>query len=247
MKPYYEHAGVRLFHADCRDVLPSLPGGRNGGPKLLLTDPPYGVGMSTTNHRQRALAMATIANDQPADRSVIEMCLDEAWSRLDFYGHAYVFGPFDLARLPHAAGVCELVWDKQFPTMGDIEHPWGKQHEFIQFAIRMDGAVNGKRGGAAARRRGGSVLRHPRPNGSGAKHHISEKPVSLLRELIEMSSRHGDLVLDPFAGSGSTLVAAVIEGRRAVGIELEEPWCEVAAKRLDDLTRQVGLFGGVGI
>jgi site-specific DNA-methyltransferase (adenine-specific) len=65
----------------------------------------------------------------------------------------------------------------------------------------------------------------------------------LLRELIEMSSRHGETVLDPCMGSGSTLVAALLEGRKAIGVELETQWAEVAVKRLQDATQQGALFG----
>jgi DNA modification methylase len=71
--------------------------------------------------------------------------------------------------------------------------------------------------------------------------HPTEKPVMLLRQLIEASSLHGDVVLDPFLGSGSTVVAARTEGRRAVGIEIEERYCEIAAKRL---AQEVLDFGG---
>lgn len=62
--------------------------------------------------------------------------------------------------------------------------------------------------------------------------HPTGKPVALMRQIIESSSLVGDLVLDPFAGAGSTLVAAVVSGRQAIGIELEEKYCERAARRL---------------
>jgi len=67
----------------------------------------------------------------------------------------------------------------------------------------------------------GTVLRHP-----------TEKPVALMRLLIESSSLPGEIVLDPFAGVGSTLVAAVVTGRRAIGIEIDERYAEIAAERL---------------
>ena len=65
--------------------------------------------------------------------------------------------------------------------------------------------------------------------------HPSQKPIALLRQLTEKFSRPGDLILDPFVGSGGTLVAAAELGRRAIGIEIEERYCEIAAKRLEAL------------
>lgn len=245
MKPYYACAGIELYLGDARDVLPTLSHGRDAGATMLLADPPYGVRAHVSGHRVRPLALPTIANDRPEDRPIIEEIIALAWAALiPCHAHAYVFGPFDLSKLRHAAGVADMVWDKVLPTMGDVDRPFGASHERIAFAVKMDGARNAERGGAAARRRRGSVLRHQRPNGSGARLHPTEKPVPLLREIIEMSSRHGDLVLDPCVGSGSTLVAAAIENRRAIGIEIEEAWCEVAAERLRRAQEQLSLLEG---
>jgi site-specific DNA-methyltransferase (adenine-specific) len=77
-----------------------------------------------------------------------------------------------------------------------------------------------------------SVIRCQRPQGAATGRHPNEKPVRLLRELIESSSVMGETVLDPFAGSGSTGVAAALEGRRAVLIEIDERYCELAASRI---------------
>jgi site-specific DNA-methyltransferase (adenine-specific) len=68
--------------------------------------------------------------------------------------------------------------------------------------------------------------------GNGAKRHPTEKPVMLLRQLIEASSLFGETVLDPFMGAGSTLVAAKAEGRKAIGVEVDERYCEIAASRM---------------
>lgn len=78
----------------------------------------------------------------------------------------------------------------------------------------------------------GSVLKYQRIHGGGVDKHPNEKPVPLLRELIECSSRFNEIVLDPFMGSGATIEAAHKEGRRAIGIEQDERWCEMSAKRL---------------
>jgi DNA modification methylase len=242
--PYWQSrdGSIVLHHGDARDVLPTLPQGREGI-DLLLADPPYGVNAKVTGMRSRALPLAGVTNDH--DTSIAWEVLPLAWRCLRFCRHAYVFGPFDLRQLPHATSVIDLVWDKGIHNMGNLSIPWGSSHEPIHFALRKDGPKGAEQGGLVARMRRGTVLRHQRPTASGAKNHVTEKPVPLLRELIEASSCFGDTVLDPFAGSGSTLVAALAEGRRAIGIELEEAWCEVAAKRLDRLTEQGALFAGV--
>lgn len=230
--PFHIRDGVAIYLADARDVLPELPQGRAGA-GLLLTDPPYGTSTSVTGDRSHALALNHVSGDDASNASVVGEVLGAAWRALRFRRHAYIFGPFDISSLTHAGAVTELIWDKQIATMGNLELPWAQRHERISFAIRYDGKVGAARGGLAARLRRGSVLSYPRPHASGAKRHPTEKPVALLRELIECSSVPGDVVLDPFAGSGSTLVAALLEGRGAVGIDLEEPWCEMAAKRVD--------------
>jgi DNA modification methylase len=238
--PHYSAHGIDLFVGDALEILPTLPINRDGA-HLLLMDPPYGVRARATGRRRRQLALDRIAGDE--DDSAASEIVAAAWPHLRPFRHAYVFGRYDFAGVPHATGRCELIWDKMLSTMGDYESPWASAHEYIQFALRSDGAVNKAAGGHLARVRSGSVLHCPRPNGSGARHHISEKPVPLLRTLIEMSTRPQELILDPCVGSGSTLVAALLEGRRAIGIELEVQWADIAAERLRKLTEQGNLFG----
>jgi DNA modification methylase len=240
VKPYYDAHGITLYVGDARDILPTLRHGRDGF-DILIADPPYGVEARPGGHRRIALALERISGDESRDAGV--EIVDAAWRALcNSHRHAYVFGPFPLSVYADAGGCCELIWDKM--VIGLPRGQWCQQHEYIQFAIRGTGPVDAKQsGGLIQRLRRGSVLRHMRPNGSGAKHHITEKPVSLLRELIEMSSRHGETVLDPCTGSGSTLVAALLEGRKAVGIELEVEWADVAVRRLEEATRQGALFG----
>jgi len=78
----------------------------------------------------------------------------------------------------------------------------------------------------------GDVWRFGVPLGSVRLNHPCQKPIALVSQVVRVSSRPGDMVLDPFMGSGTTLVAAKLEGRRAIGIEIEERYCEIAAKRL---------------
>lgn len=87
-------------------------------------------------------------------------------------------------------------------------------------------------GALSARMRQGTVLRIRRPNGSATGRHATEKPVALMLQLIESSSVRGSLVIDPFAGSGSTLVAAVLLGRRAIGVEINHVYAKRAVARI---------------
>lgn len=224
MKPYYDHGGIRIFHGDCREILPTL---ETGSVDLVLTDPPYGVRWKSN---RRKLAFEPITGDDSTDAAVEGIRL--TLPCLKVHRHIYVFGRYNLSSLPLSSQV-ELIWDKATMNSGDLTLPWGNQHEYIQFAAYWPSKANREDGSGrlSARLRKGTVLRVLRS--IDATLHPTEKPVQLLRELIESSSCIGETVLDPFAGSGSTLEAARIEGRHAIGIEIEEHYCEIIANRLN--------------
>lgn len=227
-RPYYDHGGIQIFHGDCRDVLPRLA---VASVDLVVTDPPYGVNHCSHGRRTSLPEFGVIAGD---DGSLdVPGALALALRVLRKSRHLYVFGRFDLDALP-LGGRAELIWDKGQLSGGDIESPWGQSHEPIHFGVYRPSKYDRDRGDGqlSARLRKGSVLRVPRINPAALTRHPNEKPVLLLRQLIESSSIIGETVLDPFAGCGSTLVAARLEGRRAIGIEIEERYCEIAARRL---------------
>lgn len=170
---------------------------------VLVTDPPYGMAYAS-GWQDRA-----IANDH--DTSTRDEAL-AAWGEKP----GLVFGRWDCPK-PHRARMA-LVWDKgDWPGMGDLKLPWGPSTEDIY--VLGDGFVG---------KRSGSVVRSKRLTGS--TQHPNEKPVGLLAHLIGKCP--GGVVADPFAGSGSTLCAAKLIGRKAIGVELEERYCEIAARRL---------------
>jgi DNA modification methylase len=170
----------------------------------LVTDPPYGMAYKS------GWSHSTVCGDE--DTSVRDFAL-EKW-RLP----SLVFGRWDVQR---PSGVkCVLIWDKgDWPGMGDLSMPWGPSTEEI-YVI----------GSGFVGRRKGSILRDTRRPCSGS-FHPTQKPVGLMSQLVG-SCPCGSVVVDPFMGSGSTLVAAKSVGRRAVGIEIDERYCEVAARRL---------------
>ena len=229
-EPYWRGDGVELYLGDCRDILPTLP---RASVDLIVTDPPYG---QRWRSGRRKTALDPIAGD---DGSLdVAACITAACKVLREHRHLYVFGPADLSACP-IGGTAELIWDKEIIGPGNLSLPWGPQHEPITFGVHVSRPSNRAAGYGrlSARLRKGSVLRVPRAN-SGAledRHdpHPSGKPVYLLRQLIESSSCLGETVLDPFAGHGPTLVAAVLEGRKAIGIEVDEACAEKTAKHLE--------------
>lgn len=179
---------------------------------VLVSDPPYGMA-----YQSGWKESSTVANDEtPVAR-------DEA---LAIWGArpGLVFGRWSVARPTSTREL--LIWDKgDWPGMGDLSLPWGPSTEEIY--VLGNGFVG---------KRSGQILRdpkRPRPNG----HHPTEKPVGLMEMLVRACP--AGVIVDPFMGSGSTLVACRNLGRPAIGIELEERYCEIAVKRL----AQRSLFG----
>lgn len=224
-----------VIWGDARDpaVIAQAPVGYG----LLCTDPPYGV-----NYRSnRGGNFAQLAGD---DGGIDWPGVLAQWvgppgtvtRGLGEHRHLYVFGyePKELAEPLRLGAAIDMVWDKCMIGMGDLSLPWGPGHERFVFGVhakRKSGRARGD-GQLTARLRQGSVLRYPRPNADGVTKHPTEKPVPLMADLIESSTVRGDLVVDPCAGSGSTGVAAVLEGRRCFLVEVDRGYAELAVRRV---------------
>jgi site-specific DNA-methyltransferase (adenine-specific) len=231
----HQTARATIIWGDCTDpaVIAQVPDWYG----LLCTDPPYGVRYNSG----RSDTFTEIPGD---DGSVDWPAVLGQWvgpvgtftAGLAPNRHVYVFGyrPDQLAAPLRLGGTAELVWDKDMTGMGKLDSPWGPGHEAFTFGVHVKQAQNRADGGGrlAARMRKGSVLRYLRPNGSGARLHSNQKPVPLMADLIESSTVRGDLVVDPCAGSGSTGVAAVLEGRRCFLVEADRHNAEVAVRRV---------------
>lgn len=218
LKPYYEHAGITIYHGDCREVLPSLASVR-----LVVTDPPYVFGIASTSQEGKAGGWGDLMNSA----SFYAGLLSE-FRRLteNARGAAWVFNSWRsfpvLARAAYEARwpiESLMVWDKEWIGPGG---PNGLRPSYELAALFATP-------GFSIRNRG--VADIWRARWAGAKEwHPAEKPVPLLRRMLVESG--GGRILDPFAGSGSTLVAAKALGLEATGIEIEERYCEIAARRL---------------
>jgi DNA modification methylase len=219
MTPYYEQDGITIYHGDCREILPTLQSVR-----LVVTDPPYVFGIASTAQEGKAGGWGDLMNSS----IWYESWLSEV-KRLtvNAQGCAWVFNSWRsfpvLARAAYGISwpvESLMVWDKEWIGPGG-QRGLRPSYEVAALFAHPDFAIK-DRGLPDIWRSQWSSLK---PNG-----HPAEKPVPLLAKMIRESG--GGLVLDPFMGSGSTLVAAKREGEPAIGIEVEERWCEIAAKRL---------------
>ena len=237
-EPYYESGGITIYHADCREVLPSL-----GLVELMLTDPPYGVdakyGPSYDDSRElywawflpcfslmrRAAKKIVMTHHPNALKNITDWDWICSWDKGTAHG-------------------CRIGNSPIFPSWEPIlvfgMHSIGVMTEghsdVFSFPPNNNGAGLSEMG--REKWKNENILNHPCP-----------KPLSLFIALIKtFSPAESELILDPFMGSGTTLRAAKDLGRRAIGIEIEERYCEIAAKRmsqevldfgLDSYTRQV--------
>jgi site-specific DNA-methyltransferase (adenine-specific) len=220
MKPYYESDGFVIYHGDCRDVLPTL-----GAVDLVLTDPPYsdvthkGARGGNGTHSLVDFA-ATTSNEL---RAIVESL----------------------------STVCQrwLVATMEWRHIADLERAPPSGWRFVRFGIwvKPNGAPQFTGDRPSTGWEGIGILHRDVPGrmrwNGGGRHavwtvnkckgdHPTQKPVGLIGKLAELFSDPGDTILDPFMGSGTTLRAAKDLGRKAVGIEIEERYCEIAAKRL---------------
>lgn len=224
VRPYYEHAGITLYHGDCRGILPALAIEAD----LVFADPPFGIDYRGHGASKdgRANHFAAIAGDSAVDTSWLGLCLPRAGGAIYLKTTWSVLNEWEAALVEHCELRSRIIWDKCSHTAGDVLGGYAAQSEIILFAAM---------GRHRIQRFDTNIWRIPRATlGAPEKRtgHPYESPVSLPARAIENSSQVGDLVLDPFAGSGSTLIAAKELGRRAIGIELEERYCEIIARRL---------------
>ena len=218
----YEEGGISLHRQDCRDV--DLP---PNSIDLLFTDPPYGqqlrlFGSKDANVRADGarqgcrIVRQALLHFEPAMKPgshLLTMCHWESWP--DFYDS---IAP--LFSIKNA-----LIWHKNRGGMGDLEVEYARDYEVILYAVKIGARrpLIGKRPCA--------VLSGFPPVGN-ERLHPTEKPIALARSLIARHCPVGGTVLDPFVGSGTTLVAASDEGRNAIGVEIDPVFCEKTVERL---------------
>jgi site-specific DNA-methyltransferase (adenine-specific) len=237
--PYYDEDGITIYHGDALDVLPTL-----SGVGAVVTDPPYSSGGAMRSDRMTSTVTKYVnsstaayrpdfAGDNRDQRSFLAWCM--LW--LNCARQASVDGAVmacftDWRQLPtmtdavQAGGWCWrgiAVWDKTLkarPALGQFT----SQAEYVVWG------VNGQKDWQPRGYQIPGVFSYPAPPTS-EREHIAQKPAPVMRWVLEVATP-GIIVLDPFMGSGSTLRAAKDVGCSAIGIDSDERYCEIAARRL---------------
>lgn len=207
MKPYYQDDWVTIYHGDCREMLPKLP-----TPDFVLTDPPYifeakGGGLAKDYHKW--LVNLTDGFD------ISLLSAYDNW--MCFCSREQIVKLITLAA--EKGRWMLLTWNKPDPTPL-INGNYLPDTEYIVHRFQK------LYGGYNARSR---FVVMP---GGNKEYHPTGKPLNLIRRLVMTGTDAGQLIIDPFMGGGTTLRAAKDLNRRAIGIEIEEKYCEIAARRL---------------
>lgn len=225
-EPYYADDAVTLYHGDCRELLPGLPTA-----SVLATDPPYAsaAATATTGWAKQKwggnwgdMSLVTLMADVTLNAAKLTPEHEVYWFA-DHLSYAALV-PLFFRRYPMLQSI---IWDRDALGMGAY---YRRQTEFIIYA-RTRNAPDF----ASANAR--DLIRMKA--GYGTRQHPAQKPVGLMVELLKNSD---GVVLDPYAGSGTTLLAARQLGRRSIGVEIDERHCELIVRRLAQDVLQIGGF-----
>jgi site-specific DNA-methyltransferase (adenine-specific) len=212
--PYYDHEGITIYRGDCKNVLPHLP-----PIDLLVTDPPYGVGLGKDNNQSKDsthLAKRGYASYEDTYDNFVTVIVPRLNAAITASKRAVVFTgphiheqvkPVGIGGVWCPSAVGRTPWgSKNFlPVLfyGAPRHPGRHRPTVIRSTERAE------------------KNKHPVP-----------KPLGWITWAMELGSDVGELVLNPFMGSGTTLVAAKVLSRKAIGIEIDKRYCDIAIERL---------------
>jgi DNA modification methylase len=231
--PYYTDGTISLWHGDCRELLPGLPPAA-----VVATDPPYASAAATATTGWAKQKWGGNWGDMSLVTMMAEATLNAA--NLNAKHEVYWFAdhlsyaalvPVFFRRYPLLQSI---IWDRDALGMGAY---YRRQTEFIIYGRTRDAAEFTSR---TAR----DLILMKGAYGTD-REHPAQKPVALMVELIKNSA--GGPILDPYAGSGTTLLAARQLGRQAYGIEIEERYCELIAKRLEQKHDTPSLFDALDL
>ena len=217
----------QIIQGDCLEVMKTFP---DKCVDLVLTDPPYGMDYQSSWRTDKYDKI-----DGDISLEWLPIFLSEAFRVMKDNTHIYLFcndyAISDFRRELEKAGFTPkraLVWIKNNHTSGDLEGDYANKTEFIIWAHKGRRKLNGNRDT--------NVIHEKR---QATEYHPTQKPVDLMRYLIEKSTTDSDTILDPFLGSGTTAVACKQLKRNFIGIEISKDYCNIAQKRLDTTTKNL--------
>ena len=216
---------VDLRLGDCLELMRDIP---DGSVDLVLTDPPYGIAFKSNFRKNK---FNKIENDSAVNAEF----LDECKRVLKDTGAIYCFTRWDVypswfEQISKRFKVKNcIVWFKRGGGLGDLKKGYIYNHEFIIYCAEKNHRLNGKRRN--------DVFEFAK-DAPSTYVHPTQKPISLLKEIIERSSNEGGVVLDCFMGSGTTGVACVNTNRNFIGFELDENYFNIAEKRIAEAVNQ---------
>jgi site-specific DNA-methyltransferase (adenine-specific) len=231
--PYYSDDAVTIYHADCLDILPQL-----SGVDIIMADPPYSISADANMIRKRGdgvMRRNFFAGDTDwaaMTNHVVERVnatVDTgATAAYIWCGHRQ-FGPLVSMFESMSWKTRPLIWRKKCPVPAPPGVGWDSAVELCVYAFTVGRKWTPPTGTKCPNVIEADSYRHGQP---GKLNHPTQKPPSTASIPISFSTEVGDVVLDPFMGSGTTLRAAKDLGRKAIGIELDERYCEIAARRM---------------
>ena len=213
IEPYFECEQGVLYHGDCLEVMGQL----NDNFDLCLTDPPYGINMSGAhqdNHTKKA--RTTKYKDFKWDSNIPQKEIFECIIKLT--KNQIIFGGnYFIEYLKNSS--CWLVWDKrnEGSNFADCELAWTSFNTAVRkFSFRWNG-----------------MLQEDMKN-KEKRFHPTQKPVELFRQILEKYSEENQIILDPFAGSGTTALACIRSNRKFIIIEREKEYCDIIVNRIKE-------------
>jgi len=221
MSPYYQHNGITVYHGDCKAILPELQ-----NITVIVSDPPYGTQLDTDYTRFKGgVQRNRVYKPVIGDSDLFDPQHLLKYKKVLLFGYSYFAQKVPPGTL--------LIWDKRFKNgsafLADGEVAWMKN---------WYNRIGPKTGGRGLYIFSLTQQGFVRPEKD--RFHPTQKPVALMEWCIQkLRLEHRDVICDPYMGSGSTLVAAQNLGFQAIGIDVEQEYCDVAVERL----RQVSLFG----
>lgn len=241
MKPYFQTELGTLYHGDCIEVMAGI---QDESVDMIWTDPPYGHknhdgDLNARLNKHRGIESKPIANDAADSfRSVLDGMLQHAARIMRKTSSvcccccccggggggpkptfAHVANRMDTGGLQFFHSV---IWDKRNPGLG---WRYRRQHEMVMVAHREGGKLAWANDDVTMR----NIISLSPPRN---RVHPNEKPIELVKLFISLHTKPGDIIVDPFGGSGTTAVACEELGRRWICIELDREYCDVAVSRL---------------